>query len=209
MELKLIRMMVGMYQSNCYILFDEDNDAVIIDPGAEGKRIVETIEKHNLNPKMILLTHGHSDHYGGVNDVLSKYDIPLYMSKEDQEMLEKDQKNIDRALGGFNIGEIKASHLVKDSDEIKFKDKVFKVVATPGHTKGSLCFIIDNAMFSGDMLFQGSIGRTDLPGGNYDEIMKSLKQLLEMPAELVVYPGHGGHTTIGFEKENNYFARLL
>lgn len=209
MELKLLRMMVGMYQSNCYILFDEDNDAVIIDPGAEGKRIVETIEKHNLNPKMILLTHGHSDHYGGVNEVLSSYDIPLYMSKEDQEMLERDQRNIDRALGGFNIGEIKACYLVKDGDEIKFKDKVFKVVATPGHTKGSLCFIIDNAMFSGDMLFQGSIGRTDLPGGNYDEIMKSLKRLLEMPADLVVYPGHGGHTTIGFEKENNYFARLL
>lgn len=210
MGLSLIRLMLGIYQTNCYILCDEKTKkALIIDPGYDSERIIANLNKHKLEPTMILLTHGHTDHYGAVAGLKKAYNIPLYLSELDQKMLDEHQKELDRTLGLENSEPIKADKYLHDGDVIDFEGHKIKVIATPGHTQGSVCFLLDQIMFSGDMLFQGSIGRTDLLGGSYEDIMKSLSKILKMDGEITVYPGHGPATTIGFEKENNYFARLL
>ncbi len=190
----------GIYDANCYILVEEDTkECGIIDPGGDSQRLILQIDGLNAKPKFILLTHGHMDHVGGVIDLVKKYNIPFYISKTDEEYMEKDD---------FVFGTLpKASGYLKEGDILELGGEVIKVLETPGHTKGGLCFLLgNNKVFTGDTLFSGSIGRTDFPGGSMSEIIDSIKEkLLPLGDEVDVYPGHGDMTTIEHEKRYNPF----
>ena len=190
----------GIYDANCYILVEENTkECGIIDPGGDSERLISQIDKLNAKPKFILLTHGHMDHVGGVIDLVKKYNIPFYISKADEEYMEKDD---------FVFGTLpKASGYLKENDILKLGDEIIKVLETPGHTKGGLCFLLNNdKVFTGDTLFNGSIGRTDFIGGSMSEVINSIKEkLLPLGDRVDVYPGHGDMTTIEHEKKYNPF----
>ena len=190
----------GIYDANCYILVEENTkECGIIDPGGDSERLISQIDKLNAKPKFILLTHGHMDHVGGVIDLVKKYNIPFYISKADEEYMEKDD---------FVFGTLpKASGYLKENDILKLGDEIIKVLETPGHTKGGLCFLLNNdKVFTGDTLFNVSIGRTDFIGGSMSEIINSIKEkLLPLGDRVDVYPGHGDMTTIEHEKKYNPF----
>lgn len=187
----------GVYEANCYILVDsETKDCAIIDAGGDAGKISAAVESMQGNPKYLLLTHGHFDHVGGVKEICSKYDIPFYISKTDEEYMEKDNS----VFGTLP----KASGYLKEGDVVKLGSREIKVIETPGHTKGGLCFLIDGKLFTGDTLFQGSIGRTDFIGGDMKEIISSIKsKLLPLGDDVEVYPGHGPSSSIKFEKMRN------
>lgn len=187
----------GVYEANCYILVDsETKDCAIIDAGGDAGKISAAVENMQGNTKYLLLTHGHFDHVGGVKEICSKYDIPFYISKTDEEYMEKDNS----VFGTLP----KASGYLKEGDVVKLGSREIKVIETPGHTKGGLCFLIDGKLFTGDTLFQGSIGRTDFIGGDMKEIISSIKnKLLPLGDDVEVYPGHGPSSSIKFEKMRN------
>lgn len=189
----------GSLQANCYIVMDEDTkEAVVMDPGGDSDWIIKTIESIGAKIKYILLTHAHADHDGGVVDLKKKYDVPVYMNKAEEEYMEKDN---------FVFGRIpKFYSFINDGDILKIGSLEIKCLHTPGHTKGGMCFLIEDKVFTGDTLFQGSIGRTDFSGGDFNEIIKSINdKLLVLPNNVEVYPGHGPKSTIIFEKMRNPF----
>ena len=188
----------GPIQANCYILMDEETkEIVIMDPGGEAEMLSEEIDNFKGNVKFIILTHGHFDHVGAVKDLCQKYKVPFYISAVDYEYVQKDDSGI--------FGKLPNNPLViKEGYTISFGKNTIKVLETPGHTKGGLSFVIDDKVFTGDTLFRGSIGRTDFLGGDFDEIINSIKtKLLPLGDDIIVYPGHGPSSTIAFEKRNN------
>nr|WP_049180117.1 MBL fold metallo-hydrolase [Clostridium paraputrificum] len=189
----------GIYDANCYIVMDEKTkDAVVLDPGGDGEMLERAIKDMGANVKSILLTHGHMDHVGGVEYLSDKLNVPFYISKIDEEYMEKDN---------YVFGSIRnANGYLEDGNELSFGSLNIKVIATPGHTKGGLCFLIEDKLFTGDTLFQGSIGRTDFIGGSFPEIINSIKtKLLPLGDEIEVYPGHGSKSSIGYEKGYNMY----
>lgn len=204
MDLKIIRLPLGSYQTNCYIIFDKNNNAVIIDPGSEASVILDELKERNLKAEYILLTHAHPDHFGAVNEINKELNVDIYISEDDKLLLETRSKDLSRTLG-IDTEEVIANKYLRNNDSIKFGDHAFKVISTPGHTEGSICLLLDNILFSGDTLFFRSIGRTDLLGGNYEDIIASLNKLMDLDDDIIVLPGHGQETTIGFEKQNNPF----
>lgn len=189
----------GIYDANCYIVMDEKTkDAVVLDPGGDGEMLERAIKDMKANVKSILLTHGHMDHVGGVEYLSDKLNVPFYISKIDEEYMEKDN---------YVFGSIRnANGYLEDGNDLSFGSLNIKVIATPGHTKGGLCFLIEDKLFTGDTLFQGSIGRTDFIGGSFPEIIDSIKtKLLPLGDEIEVYPGHGPKSSIGYEKGYNMY----
>lgn len=189
----------GIYDANCYIVMDEKTkDAVVLDPGGDGEMIERAIKDMGANVKGILLTHGHMDHVGGVEYLSDKLNAPFYISKIDEEYMEKDN---------YVFGSIRnANGYLENGNDLSFGSLNIKVIATPGHTKGGLCFLIEDKLFTGDTLFQGSIGRTDFIGGSFPEIINSIKtKLLPLGDEIEVYPGHGPKSSIGYEKGYNMY----
>ncbi|MBS4021100.1 MAG: MBL fold metallo-hydrolase [Dethiobacter sp.] len=204
----LLRIMeVGPFAANCYLVAcGETGEAVIIDPGAEGKQIVNLVAKENVKVRYIINTHGHVDHVGANEDVRSALDVPILIHEKDGEMSSKPHASLSAFLGKMKLAE--PDRLLKQGDKITVGTLVFEVIETPGHTKGSITLSAGGVLFTGDTLFAGSIGRTDLPGGSFKEIISSIKEkLLVYPDETVVYPGHGPETTIGDEKKYNPFLR--
>lgn len=208
MEYKIMKLVVGQLQENCFILFDENKDAFIVDPGASSEAIIEAIEKNSLNIKYILLTHGHFDHVGAVATLAKKFKAPIYLSKKDRKFLESP-----REVRGSSFGmEIEAADVdvfVKDGDEIPFSDSIIKVIETPGHTLGSVCYLLNNYLFAGDTLFNGSIGRTDFPESDHALMIESLKKLKELDDDIYVLSGHGPESQISYEKMANPYLRNL
>lgn len=189
----------GIYDANCYIVMDEKTkDAVVLDPGGDGEMLERAIKDMKANVKSILLTHGHMDHVGGVEYLSDKLNVPFYISKIDEEYMEKDN---------YVFGSIRnANGYLEDGNALSFGSLNIKVIATPGHTNGGLCFLIEDKLFTGDTLFQGSIGRTDFIGGSFPEIIDSIKtKLLPLGDEIEVYPGHGPKSSIGYEKGYNMY----
>ena len=189
----------GIYDANCYIVMDEKTkDAVVLDPGGDGEMLERAIKDMGANVKSILLTHGHIDHVGGVEYLSDRLNVPFYISKIDEEYIEKDN---------YVFGSIRnANGYLEDGNDLSFGSLNIKVIATPGHTKGGLCFLIEDKLFTGDTLFQGSIGRTDFIGGSFPEIINSIKtKLLPLGDEIEVYPGHGPKSSIGYEKGYNMY----
>lgn len=190
----------GIYDANCYIVGDEKTkEAVVLDPGGDGEMLEDEIKKLGYKIKYILLTHGHFDHVGGVEYLTRKFEIPYYITKVDEDFMKQDSS----VFGSLSD----SANYLKEGDSIKFGSKVIKVIETPGHTKGGVCFLIEDKLFSGDTLFQGSIGRTDFLGGDFEEIISSIKnKLLTLGDEVEVYPGHGPMSTIGDEKRRNPYV---
>lgn len=191
--------LAGMYEENCYLVMDEDTKELgIIDPGGQANLLADEIKHLDGKPKFILLTHGHMDHVGGVVELASKLNIPFYINKADEEFSQKDNF-VFEALP-------KASGYLNEGDTLNLGKHILKVIETPGHTPGGVCFLVDDKLFTGDTLFQCSVGRSDFPGGNGMQLIKNIKdKLLPLGDEIQVFPGHGPSSTIGYEKRNNPF----
>lgn len=197
------------FEENAYILYDESSkDAAVIDPGGSVREIENFLDKKSLDLKYILLTHGHVDHISGVDELLKKHDVPTVISSNEKKLLQDSTLNLTSRYG-LNSPKINNLQEVKDGDAITLGNEILKFIETPGHTRGSMCIFTDNKLFSGDTLFQGSIGRTDLPTGSFDMMNTSLKKLSKLDDTLEVYPGHGQPTTIGIEKRTNPFMQGL
>ena len=196
---------VGIVATNCYLVWNKSTkEGVLIDPGDEAERISAAIEEERVKLKAILLTHGHFDHILVAEELQKKYEVPLYASKDEKEMLESPKWN----LSGMDEGVVVTDYIpVEDGESLELLGKEWKVISTPGHTKGSVCYFVAGDipyLFSGDTLFYESYGRTDLYGGSEAEIKKSIKEkLFLLPDETLVYPGHEEATTIANEKQYN------
>ena len=200
------RVVVSPFETNCYLVAGEsDREAVIIDPGDEDELILERIAGLAIIPGAILLTHGHADHIAAVRAIKEKLDIPLYIGKGDDSMLGSASANIS-AFFGFEITCPPADHILRDGDVFSVGSLRFTVIATPGHSRGGICYFLEKYLFCGDTLFYGSIGRTDLPGGDYQQLLNSIERnILTLPDDVICYPGHGPATTVGQEKKSNPF----
>ncbi len=199
---------VGPLQCNCSIVGDENTkEAMVIDPGDEIEDILALLRKHTLQVKHIVITHAHIDHVGGAMKLRAATGAPILLNQNDQALLE--MLDAQAAWVGMRPpGAIEIDSHVNAGDTIKAGSHAASVLHTPGHTEGSIClyFPAEKKLIAGDTLFAGSIGRTDLPGGSTQKIMQSLHtQLLALPDETVVIPGHGPVTTIGEERESNPF----
>lgn len=209
--LKILTFQFNPFSENCSLAYDETGDAVIIDPGfyneKEASALYGKIAEKGLKPKMILLTHGHFDHIFGVKECADKYGIPVYMNQEDNYVI---QHNFSSRFGLKEPDSSFTTEPLEDEQIIRFGNTEFKVIATPGHTSGGVCFYDekDKALFSGDTLFAGSIGRTDHPTGDYDKLIVSvMDKLMGLPGDVTVFPGHGKNTTISDERTHNPFLQ--
>ncbi len=179
---------------------------LIVDPGAEAARLIAEIEKTGAKPAAILLTHTHYDHIGAVDHLRDYYQIPVYVSPLEQEWLSDPMKNLSGRHPELGPITARPAEIELELKEYEIAGMSFKVVATPGHSIGSVSFIFDKFVVSGDALFKGSIGRTDLPTGNLEQLLTSIQtQLFVLPNQMAVYPGHGEPTTIEIEKRTNPF----
>lgn len=206
MEFK--RLPLGIYQANCYILFDENTrESAVIDPGGGFPEIKGFIEDNNLNVKYIIITHGHGDHIGALRELKDYTNAVVCIHKQDNEMLKNSRMNYSAEMG-FPHVEMSADKLLSDRDELMLGDTKLSIIHTPGHSLGGICIYCEGSLFSGDTLFACSIGRTDLVGGSLDEIIDSIKgKLLTLPDDTAVYPGHGPSSTILIEKKRNPFLQ--
>lgn len=200
------RLVVNDLQTNCYILKDIDTKkGVIIDPGGEEDYIEHEIDKMGCELEAILLTHGHYDHIEAVNYIKNHYNVPVYAHECEQKILSDSGANISAMFGFKNIN-MKADKVFKDGDLFKFGNTELKVIHTPGHTPGGVCYYSqkDGVLFSGDTLFLLSVGRTDFPYGDFKSLISSIKdKLFLLPDDTEVFSGHGDSTTIKKEKEYN------
>ncbi len=203
---------VGLLGTNCYIAYsgEDAQRAVVIDPGDEPFKITQMLSELKLDPEAILLTHGYFDHIGAVSELVGHYpDIRIYASKNEDALLKDPMLNCSGMVRDPHT--VNADVLLEDGGFVNIAEICFKVIATPGHTAGSVCFYSeeDKILFSGDTLFCGSMGRTDLPTGDAKTLAASLQIFGQLPDETVVYPGHGTETTIREEKSNNpYFKGI-
>lgn len=194
--------------TNCYLVYDDAKNGFIIDPGAESEKILDHVKRLGLSIEGILLTHGHADHISALNKVRDALGVKVYMHEDELENFFNQSPQFIAMLGGEQPDK-NPDVLLKDGDVIHFKAGDVKVIFTPGHTPGGVCYLYGDTLFSGDTLFQGSIGRTDFPGGDVSAIMESLVKLSKLDEDLKVLSGHGFPTTIGNEKHMNPFMRQV
>ena len=188
---------LGAYQTNCYLVWGENSSTcVVIDPGYEPDTVLAEVKKLGKEIAAILLTHGHFDHVGGVKDIVAEIGCPVYLCENDLSMPTQ-----------MTAGPLYYTNTYGEGDFVELAGLSFKVLHTPGHTPGSVCLLVENVLFSGDTLFAGSCGRTDLPGGDWNAIHESLRRLMRMPGELTVYPGHGQATTLEHERQYNPYVK--
>jgi hydroxyacylglutathione hydrolase len=201
---------VGPLQCNCSIIGDEaTHEAMVIDPGDDIEDILAIINQHNLKVKQIVITHAHIDHVGGAMKLRAQTGAPILLNQNDYALLK--MLDVQAAwLGMKPPGEVEIEQDLKEGAKVEAGSLSANVLHTPGHTEGSVClyFPAEKMLIAGDTLFAGSIGRTDLPGGSYQKIMRSLHdRVLALPDETVVIPGHGPTSTIGDERDSNPFLK--
>lgn len=195
--MELTELTLGLYQTNCYIVHAPDSKTCcIIDPGYEAATILHKVEALGLEVEAILLTHGHFDHVGAVAEIAAETDCHVYISAADL--------SLPPMITG---GKLYYTHTYPAEGSVATAGLTFRVIPTPGHTPGSVCLVCGDVMFSGDTLFCGSCGRTDLPGGNHRQILSSLATLAALPGNYRVYPGHGSSTELAWERETNPYMR--
>lgn len=200
--MKLESLTVGLIGTNCYLLWDESagNAAAIVDPGGSADLILNKIKQEKLDVKMILLTHGHFDHVMGVPDLLEAYpDLPVYITETDY------PEARDGGQFGYRMGEVSSVQFYDEGDTVELGRLKIDVLRTPGHTPGSVTLRVEDVLLTGDTLFCGSCGRTDLRGGSYEQIMQSLKRLGELKGDFHVCPGHEATSTLERERRSNPF----
>ncbi|GAB4534760.1 MAG: MBL fold metallo-hydrolase [Thermodesulfovibrionia bacterium] len=205
----LKRLIVGPLQENCYIVGDEETrDAIVIDPGDEADRIIEVIKENGLNVSSIICTHGHFDHLGAIGDIKREMGGRVLIHADEMVIFKTARQQA--VLWGFEIDDIPdPDGMLKEGDIIKVGSLEFSVIHTPGHSPGGICLYGEGILFTGDTLFQDSVGRTDLPGGDMDRLKWSFRRLLDLPDETAVFPGHGPQTTIGRERRENLFKDMM
>jgi hydroxyacylglutathione hydrolase len=190
MRWEIARLVVGPLATNCYVAAAA-KEAVVIDPGGQVRTVLDATE--GLEILAVLITHGHSDHVGGADGLLAETGAPFFAPAADAPLIAKHVS-------------AEPARLLRDGDRLEFGPLSLEVIATPGHTPGSCCYYTPGVLFSGDTLFAGGVGRTDLPGGSADALSAAIRErIFTLPAETVVYPGHGELTTVGREKESNPF----
>ena len=190
---------VGQLETNCYVVTDEKTmECAVIDPGDESNTILDYLEDNHLKCRAVMLTHGHYDHVGAVLPVMEETGAPVYINAKDSGSGCENGNKFPKPEGGKYYAE---------GDEVKVGGLVFRVLDTPGHTPGGVTLVCQNAVFCGDTLFRGSAGRTDLPGGDMDEELRSLKKICSLPGDYEVYPGHMDATTLEREREYNFYCR--
>ncbi|MDD3222651.1 MAG: MBL fold metallo-hydrolase [Clostridia bacterium] len=208
MNIAIKMMVLGPVETNCYFLINEDTkEVLVIDPADRAQRIVEWINSEGLKPVAILLTHGHFDHIMAVDGLRKEYGIPMYASKDEVEVLAEPQLNVSTMMGSYVS--MKADELFADGEVLELAGIKLEVISTPGHTIGSVCFYIpeEKMLISGDCLFEASVGRTDFPTGSSRQLIDSIKtRLFVLPEDTSVFPGHGGTTSIAYEKTHNPFV---
>lgn len=197
---------VGPLMENCYILADGGTrKSAIIDPGDEAQRILEVLERKKLTCEHILLTHAHVDHVSGINGIVDKTGAKVYIHRDDALLLKSAPVQA-LAFGMKPFLPPRIEQYLRDGEIIEVGNLKIKVLHTPGHSPGGVCFLVEGIIFVGDTIFQGSIGRTDILGGNYNELIQSIEtKIFTLPDETVIYPGHGPETTVGYEKKYNPF----
>jgi len=210
-SMKVIAMPVGELAANCYIAYCENTrKAAVIDPGADGQLILNRIRYEGLDVERILLTHGHFDHIGAVKFLKEQMGAIVAIHSGDAQALTDAGQNLS-AFMGEPVVQVPPDVLLREGDIIAFGDERMEVLHTPGHSEGSVCFAVNGpvkAVFTGDTLFQGSIGRSDFPGGSYDQLIDSIRdKLLVLDDDYIIYPGHGARSTIGAERAANPFIR--
>lgn len=206
MDIKQIRLSGNA--SNCYIIYSKDSkEGVLVDPGGDADKILAAIEEEGLNVKNIVLTHGHGDHIGALEEVREKLGATVMAHEDEEELLGDKSLNLSMFLFAEAI-ETRADRLLKDGEIVEIEDLKIGIIHTPGHTKGGICLDIGHSILTGDTLFAGSVGRTDFPGGCTESLIRSIKEkLLVYPEETKIYPGHMHDSTIGSEKKYNMFLR--
>ena len=203
--MKLSTLMLGALSVYCYILSNDDGECVVIDIGGSAPVLLRHLEQEKLTLQGILLTHGHYDHISGTEQVRQQWNVPVYIHKNDEAMLTSMKENLgDWIEPGANFQPVQQWQTIQEGDVLEFgSELVLKVLHTPGHTKGSVCYVCGNLLFSGDTLFRMSRGRTDFPGGNDREMLDSLRKLARLEGEYRVLPGHDGESTLSFERRHN------
>ncbi len=198
--MKIKRIPAGVYAANCYIIVDEETKTcVVMDPGGDAEDLIKDIKNTDAEVKYILLTHGHADHTEAAVELKEEFKAPLCISAEDYKMVENSE---------FMYGNIggKIDKYISEGDILNVGTMAIKCIHTPGHTPGGVCFLFEDSVFTGDTLFAGSIGRTDFAGGDFETIIKSIKdKLMILPDEIKVFPGHGPESSIGKERMHNPF----
>ncbi len=203
-DIRIQTIPVGQLGTNCYLVGNlNSKSSVIIDPGDEAGKIADLIEAEGLEITHIINTHGHYDHIGANGALSLKTGARIYMSKEDEDLLVASENDL-FALYGETFLKSKEIEYLRGGQEIVVGKIKMKIISTPGHTRGGISILAGSHLFVGDTLFSGSIGRTDLPGGDFDTLIESIRsRLLTLPDETTVYPGHGPKTTIGAERATN------
>jgi hydroxyacylglutathione hydrolase len=206
MATRVLTIVVGPFAVNCYLLWNEETrEGVVIDPGAEAETIKAEMDQLNMIPKAILLTHGHGDHIAAVRELMEEYSLPLYIGAGEEKLLADPQANISMFFD-HPVSAPPPDHLVNEGDVLRLAGIRLAVLSTPGHTTAGVCYLEEEAgrLFSGDTLFAGGIGRADLPGGDFKQLLNSInRQILTLPDAVLVYPGHGPATTVGTERDSN------
>lgn len=209
--MKIKKYSLGQLQTNCYFIIDENNNCVIIDPADEANFILEQIQINRLNVLAILATHGHFDHLLAVGEIQKSINIPLYISKKDLFLIDRLEETAAYFLGykPHIIQPIKVNYL--NDKRILISNFKFQILKTPGHTPGSVCFYLkkEKILFSGDTLFKNAVGRDDFSYSSKNNLIKSLKKIISLPEEVIIYPGHGEKTTIKLAKSYLYQSEFF
>jgi len=200
------RLTVGLLRTNCYLVFENRcKKAILIDPGAEGQKIVDFAKKLEVEIESVVLTHGHFDHTGAAGFIQRRTKVPVYIGEKDVPLLENPGW-MEEFIENPGEPKVEGYCTVKEGDKISAGKVTLTVIETPGHTPGSISLYMPGYLFSGDLIFRGSVGRTDLPGGNMDQMLSSIrKKILVLPDVTRIYPGHDEPTTLGEERLQNPF----
>ncbi len=198
------------FETNTYLLWDEKSmQGMLIDPGAPSEEVKSFIKNQGIALKYVVNTHGHADHLGGNEYFHTHFNVPICVHADDAPMLPDPNKNLS-ALMNNGFASPAAERILHDGDTILLGEQEIRVIHTPGHTRGGICLYMPGILVSGDTLFDHSVGRTDLDGGNMDKLLQSIKKkLFTLPEDTVVLPGHGGKTSIEAEKVENPFCGMF